>query len=232
SSASPWTPVSTRTPPARSSPTPRRTPPRSARTSARPRSSAPAGCRSSSSTAPTASPAPSPSRCSAARWPRPGATAPRCAASSATTRTPPPAARTGAKFRSAERGPHVTAAGADPVRAGRAARIRGASRRRREIGDDGEIRTPHSGRMETFENLVRAEFTPKNTYLNTASNALLPARTVTALAEAARMRAEGRSLDPLYDDVEASRAAFARLAGVPAERVAVGSTAALYTALV
>lgn len=97
---------------------------------------------------------------------------------------------------------------------------------------DGEIRTPHSGRMETFENLVRAEFTPKNTYLNTASNALLPARTVTALAEAARMRAEGRSLDPLYDDVEASRAAFARLAGVPADRVAVGSTAALYTALV
>lgn len=31
----------------------------------------------------------------------------------------------------------------------------------------------HSGPMETFESLVRAEFTPKTTYLNTASNGLL-----------------------------------------------------------
>lgn len=45
--------------------------------------------------------------------------------------------------------------------------------------------------METFENLVRAEFTPKQTYLNTASNGLLPARTVTAVHQAVRMRAEG-----------------------------------------
>ncbi len=28
---------------------------------------------------------------------------------------------------------------------------------------------PQSGGMETFESLVRAEFAPKNTYLNTAS---------------------------------------------------------------
>ncbi len=97
---------------------------------------------------------------------------------------------------------------------------------------DGEVRTPHSGRMETFESLVRAEFTPEHTYLNTASNALLPARTVAALAEAARMRAGGRSLTSLYEDVEASRSAYAVLAGVPVERVATGSTAALYTALV
>ncbi|CAL9601617.1 aminotransferase class V-fold PLP-dependent enzyme [Streptomyces sp. Tu 3180] len=86
--------------------------------------------------------------------------------------------------------------------------------------------------METFENLVRAEFAPKNTYLNTASNALLPARTVTALAEAARIRAEGGSLDQVYADVEACRAAYARLAGVPVERVAAGATVALHTALI
>ncbi|MEV6837487.1 aminotransferase class V-fold PLP-dependent enzyme [Streptomyces sp. NPDC051133] len=76
---------------------------------------------------------------------------------------------------------------------------------------------------ETFESLVRAEFTPKRIYLNTASNGLLPARTVAALHEAALLRAEGRPLTPLYEDVEACRAAFARLAGVPAGRVAAGA---------
>lgn len=86
--------------------------------------------------------------------------------------------------------------------------------------------------METFENLVRAEFAPKNTFLNTASNALLPARAVRALADAARLRAEGGALDPLFADVEACRAAYARLAGVPAERVAAGATVALFSSLV
>ncbi|MFJ8539943.1 aminotransferase class V-fold PLP-dependent enzyme [Streptomyces sp. NPDC093591] len=86
--------------------------------------------------------------------------------------------------------------------------------------------------METFESLVRAEFAPKNVYLNTASTGLLPARTVAALAEAARMRAEGRPLGPLHADVEAARAAFARLAGVPVQRVAAGSSVAAYTGLV
>lgn len=86
--------------------------------------------------------------------------------------------------------------------------------------------------METFDHLVRAEFAPRTTYLNTASSALLPARTVAALQDAARLRAEGRPLDPLFADVEACRAAYARLAGVPVERVATGSTVALHTALV
>jgi len=86
--------------------------------------------------------------------------------------------------------------------------------------------------METFESLVRAEFTPKTTFLNTASNALLPARTVAALDRAARLRAEGGALDPLYADVEACRAAYARLAGVPVERVAAGASVALFTSLV
>ncbi|EGX57590.1 hypothetical protein SZN_21981 [Streptomyces zinciresistens K42] len=43
--------------------------------------------------------------------------------------------------------------------------------------------------MKSFESLVRAEFAPKSVYLNTASNGLLPARTVAALHRAVRMRA-------------------------------------------
>ncbi|MBD0842481.1 MULTISPECIES: aminotransferase class V-fold PLP-dependent enzyme [unclassified Streptomyces] len=80
--------------------------------------------------------------------------------------------------------------------------------------------------METFESLVRAEFAPESTFLNTASNGLLPARTVTAVHSAMRMRAEGRPLGSLYEDVEAARTAFARLAGVPVERVAAGASVA------
>ncbi len=93
----------------------------------------------------------------------------------------------------------------------------------------------HSGAMETtesFESLVRAEFAPKSTFLNTASNGLLPARTVAALHEAALLRAEGRPAGPLYDEVERCRAAYARLAGVPAGRVALGSSVAAHTGLI
>lgn len=97
---------------------------------------------------------------------------------------------------------------------------------------DGEFPGPHSGAMETFESLVRAEFAPENTYLNTASNGLLPARTVAALHRAVTLRAEGRPLDGLYEDVEAVRASFARLTGVPAERVATGASVAEYGALI
>jgi selenocysteine lyase/cysteine desulfurase len=86
--------------------------------------------------------------------------------------------------------------------------------------------------METFESLVRAEFAPKNTFLNTASSGLLPARTVTALQEAALIRAEGRPLDPLFEDVEAARAAFARLVGVPVARVAAGASVSTHSGLV
>ncbi|MGW5035365.1 aminotransferase class V-fold PLP-dependent enzyme [Streptomyces nigra] len=86
--------------------------------------------------------------------------------------------------------------------------------------------------METFESLVRAEFAPKNVYLNTASNGLLPARTVAALDRAARMRADGVPLGSLYEDVEAVRASFARLGGVPVERIALGGSVAEYGALI
>ncbi|MER6029227.1 aminotransferase class V-fold PLP-dependent enzyme [Streptomyces sp. NPDC001851] len=85
---------------------------------------------------------------------------------------------------------------------------------------------------ETFESLVRAEFAPKSTYLNTAGNGLLPSRTVAALHEAALLRAEGRPLTPLYEDVEACRAGYARLAGVPATRVAAGASVAAHTGVI
>ncbi|MFF7974785.1 aminotransferase class V-fold PLP-dependent enzyme [Streptomyces sp. NPDC007905] len=85
---------------------------------------------------------------------------------------------------------------------------------------------------ETFESLVRAEFAPSSTYLNTAGNGLLPARTVAALHEAALLRAEGRPLTPLYEDVEACRAGYARLAGVPATRVAAGASVAAHTGVI
>ncbi|AYN42000.1 aminotransferase class V-fold PLP-dependent enzyme [Streptomyces dangxiongensis] len=85
---------------------------------------------------------------------------------------------------------------------------------------------------ETFESLVRAEFSRKSIYLNTASNGLLPARTVAALGEAALLRAEGRPLLPLYDDVEAARAAYARLVGVPGSRVAAGASVAAHTGVI
>ncbi|MBN0044090.1 aminotransferase class V-fold PLP-dependent enzyme [Streptomyces actuosus] len=86
--------------------------------------------------------------------------------------------------------------------------------------------------METFESLVRAEFAPKNTYLNTATSGLLPARAVTALHDAVQIRADGRPLDPLFEDVEAARAAFARIAGVPVQRVAAGASVATQTGLI
>ncbi|MFG2636014.1 aminotransferase class V-fold PLP-dependent enzyme [Streptomyces sp. NPDC048362] len=85
---------------------------------------------------------------------------------------------------------------------------------------------------ETFESRVRAEFNPRNTYLNTASSGLLPARTVTALHEAALLRAEGRPLLPLIEDVEACRAGYARLAGVPADRVAAGASVAAHSGVI
>ncbi|MEV5319049.1 aminotransferase class V-fold PLP-dependent enzyme [Streptomyces sp. NPDC052687] len=89
--------------------------------------------------------------------------------------------------------------------------------------------------METtsaLDALVHAEFSPATTFLNTASNSLLPARAVTALHEAALLRAEGRPLTPLYEDVEACRAAYARLAGVPVTRVALGASVAAHTGLI
>ncbi|MFC8511540.1 aminotransferase class V-fold PLP-dependent enzyme [Streptomyces sp. NPDC057257] len=102
---------------------------------------------------------------------------------------------------------------------------------------DYEFSRAHSGPMETvenvetFESLVRAEFAPRNTYLNTASTGLLPARTVAAMRTAVEAAAAGAPTD-MFGDVEASRASFARLVGVPASRVAAGASVAVYSGLI
>ncbi|AVH61536.1 aminotransferase class V-fold PLP-dependent enzyme [Streptomyces dengpaensis] len=85
--------------------------------------------------------------------------------------------------------------------------------------------------MEPFESLVRTEFAPKNTYLNTASTGLLPARSVAAMRAAVESVAAGRPAD-MFADVEAARASFARLVGVPGRRVAAGASVAVYSGLI
>ncbi|WP_406107637.1 aminotransferase class V-fold PLP-dependent enzyme [Streptomyces sp. NBC_01003] len=86
--------------------------------------------------------------------------------------------------------------------------------------------------METLDHaLVRAEFAPVTSYLNTASSGLLPSRTVAAMTDAVASVAAGRPAD-MFADVEAARAAFARLAGVPADRVAAGASVAVYTGVI
>ncbi|MFD9328324.1 aminotransferase class V-fold PLP-dependent enzyme [Streptomyces sp. NPDC060065] len=85
--------------------------------------------------------------------------------------------------------------------------------------------------METFETLVRAEFAPKNTYLNTASTGLLPVRAVDAMRAGVESVAAGQPQD-MFADVEAARSAFARLVDVPDRRVAAGASVAVYTGLI
>ncbi|WP_320776037.1 aminotransferase class V-fold PLP-dependent enzyme [Streptomyces sp. CRN 30] len=85
--------------------------------------------------------------------------------------------------------------------------------------------------MESFDKLVRAEFDPETTYLNTASTGLPPARTAAALRDVVAATAAGQQGD-WFADVEACRAAFARIAGVPADRVATGASVAVYCGLI
>ncbi|MFD9633383.1 aminotransferase class V-fold PLP-dependent enzyme [Streptomyces violascens] len=82
-----------------------------------------------------------------------------------------------------------------------------------------------------LDSLARGEFAPQTTYLNTASTGLLPARTVAAMGEAVAASAAGAPTD-MFGDVEAARATYARLAGVPVRRVAAGASVAVYTGLV
>ena len=85
--------------------------------------------------------------------------------------------------------------------------------------------------MEIFDSLVRAEFAPTTTYLNSASTGLPPARSVAAVHTALQAAAQGRPID-MFADVEAARASFARLAGVGADRVAAGASVAVYSGLI
>ncbi len=98
--------------------------------------------------------------------------------------------------------------------------------------DAGSI-AEHSGGMYRREPLGGAEFAPETTYLNSASSGLLPRRSADALRAAIEESASHGTMGRDYlAAATASRAAFARLLDVPAERVAVGSSVAVQSAFV
>ncbi|CDR11856.1 aminotransferase class V-fold PLP-dependent enzyme [Streptomyces iranensis] len=84
-----------------------------------------------------------------------------------------------------------------------------------------------------MESLAGAEFAPHTTYLTTASSGLIPARSVAAVKAVLDGSAAGQPIvDVSFEAVEASRAAYARLVGVPARRVAAGSSVAGYAGMI
>jgi selenocysteine lyase/cysteine desulfurase len=78
-----------------------------------------------------------------------------------------------------------------------------------------------------------AEFAPTSTYLNTASCGLLPARAVEAIQKLAAENGAGRRGGAGdFEFVDAARASFARLVGVPHARVACGGSVAVHAGLI
>lgn len=72
--------------------------------------------------------------------------------------------------------------------------------------------------------LIKQQFAPETTYLNTASMGLTPARTVSAVRRGAETMAAGLMTVPtLVGAEESARASFARLVGTETDRVALGS---------
>ena len=86
---------------------------------------------------------------------------------------------------------------------------------------------------DPIPSLAPDEFAPETAYLNTASMGLPPARTRAVLTADIAEWAAGRANPVAYDvPVGASRAAFARLVGAPAEQVAIGSQVSSLVGLV
>jgi selenocysteine lyase/cysteine desulfurase len=87
-----------------------------------------------------------------------------------------------------------------------------------------------------FRALCRAEYRgldPADRYLNTATLGLAPARATAALHRAVDTWAAGRPDLSAYEEaVAACRAAYARITGVPVERVALASTVAAAVGLI
>ncbi|MEW2556095.1 aminotransferase class V-fold PLP-dependent enzyme [Streptomyces zhihengii] len=78
-----------------------------------------------------------------------------------------------------------------------------------------------------------AEFAPASTYLNTSVCGLLPRRAVLAVNTLARELAEGRPGGTgEWDEVEAVRASFARIAAVDPSRVALGGSVSVHVGLI
>jgi selenocysteine lyase/cysteine desulfurase len=87
--------------------------------------------------------------------------------------------------------------------------------------------------FESFETLVREEFAPRTTYLNTASSGIGPRRAAEALRQGTGRWADGTdSFEDNEATVAAVRGAYARLTGVAPERVAVGSAVTTHVGLI
>ncbi|MFB9520466.1 aminotransferase class V-fold PLP-dependent enzyme [Streptomyces cremeus] len=81
--------------------------------------------------------------------------------------------------------------------------------------------------------LVPGEFAPEGAYLNTSSYGLMPRRTVEAVTTLTELSARGLRPDAgTYEAVDVARAAYGRLVGVDADRVAVGTSVASHTSVV
>lgn len=96
---------------------------------------------------------------------------------------------------------------------------------------DGRRARVHSGRMDLARSLAEDEFKPSLTHLATASTGLLPLSAARAVHEAVDAAAAGAPPD-MFGARDAARASFARLVGVPATRVATGSSVATFTGLI
>ncbi|MDX3539577.1 aminotransferase class V-fold PLP-dependent enzyme [Streptomyces sp. MB09-01] len=87
--------------------------------------------------------------------------------------------------------------------------------------------------MDLLAEATRAEFAHSTAYLNTANCGVLPRSAVAAVRELADAAGAGVPAGfGDFDRVNRSRAAFARLVGVDAERVAVGSAVSTHVGLV
>ncbi|MFI0979001.1 aminotransferase class V-fold PLP-dependent enzyme [Streptomyces sp. NPDC021093] len=84
-----------------------------------------------------------------------------------------------------------------------------------------------------LRSLAPEEFTPEVTYLNTSSYGLTPRRTVEAITALVRQNATGAHAHPgSFESFELARAAYGRLVGVGADRVAVGTSVSAHVAVV
>lgn len=87
--------------------------------------------------------------------------------------------------------------------------------------------------ISSLSRAVAAEFAPETAYLNTSSCGLLPRRTVDAVKALAEENATGRRAGAGdFEAVDRAREGFARIAGVGAGRVAVGSSVAVHVGLI
>ncbi|MEV6673150.1 aminotransferase class V-fold PLP-dependent enzyme [Streptomyces sp. NPDC051162] len=84
-----------------------------------------------------------------------------------------------------------------------------------------------------MESLAPDHFSPGTTYLDTAASGLIPTGAAAAMAASVAAASEGRPQEEVFSAaVEAARAACGRLLGVPAGRVAAGSSVAVYCGLI